>query len=131
MRPRCDGLRRGRRSRCFAVAGIVALALLAAAGIGACGGDDESASKVVEYVVPEGTWGRLLYGEEVTVMPTLVELHVGDTIRIRNEDTVPQYVGPYYVKANSEFELTYGSPGVFAGSCTLSESGRYEIIVRE
>lgn len=62
-------------------------------------------------------------------MPSVLQFEVGDTIRIRNEDVVDQSVGPYWVPAGEEFELTYGAPGRYEGVCPLSEGERYEIIV--
>ena len=104
--------------------GLVAVALLATAG---CAGDPPP--RTVEIVVPAGTQERLSAGETVEIMPARLDLRVGDTLLIRNEDSVTQSVGPYLVAAESEYRLTYGSPGRFEGYCPLSEGQRYEIVV--
>ncbi|GIU86692.1 MAG: hypothetical protein KatS3mg009_1207 [Acidimicrobiia bacterium] len=117
--------RRGSPRAAAAVALGCALALLAGCGDGA------RTPQVVEYVVPEGTATRIARGEQVTIMPDTLELRVGDTLRIRNEDVAGATVGPYYVEAGREFTLTYGAPGVFAGACELSEGGTFRIVVTQ
>lgn len=96
----------------------------------ACG-DTSEGPRVEELVVPLGTMERLAHGEDVVVMPSVLEFEVGDTLRIRNEDVVEQAVGPYRVAAGEEFELTFGAPGRFVGMCPLSEGDRYEIVITE
>jgi plastocyanin len=107
---------------------LVALAVLAAALAG-CGGG--SSPETVEVVVPAGTQERLDAGESVVVMPSVIELQVGDTLRIRNDDDVDQTVGPYFVTAGEEIALTYSVPGRYEGYCPVSEGERYEIVVTE
>lgn len=108
---------------------LVALATLAVAvALTGCGGDERQ-PQTVEVVVPAGTQDRLDAGETVTVMPALVELRVGDTLLIRNEDDVDQSVGPYLVAAGGELQLTYRVPGRYEGYCPVSEGERYEIVV--
>jgi hypothetical protein len=108
---------------------LLVAAVLAAVALVGCGSDPEP--QTVEIVVPAGTQERLFAGETVEVMPARLELRVGDTLLIRNEDSVTQSVGPYLVEAGGEMRLTYGSPGRFEGYCPLSEGQRYEIVVED
>lgn len=108
---------------------LVILAVSLAAVLVGCGGDRQP--ETLEIVVPAGTQQRLTAGEDVEVMPARLELRVGDTLLIRNEDSVTQSVGPYMVKANGQIRLTYGVAGRFEGYCPLSAGDRYEIIVEE
>lgn len=85
--------------------------------------------QTIEVVVPAGTQDRLDAGETVDVMPARIEMRVGDTLVIRNDDSVRQSVGPYQVEANRSIRLTYGTPGTFEGYCPLSEGERYEIVI--
>ena len=120
----------GRRPTTLAVVALVAvLAVLAAGALTACS-SSEREPQTVEVVVPVGTQLRLDAGETVDIMPARIELHVGDTLLIRNHDYVAQTVGPYDVAANSEVSFTYGAPGEFEGYCPLSEGERYEIVVK-
>lgn len=106
---------------------LVLLALAGAAGLAGCGDDD--GPRIVEVVVPAGTQDRLDAGESVTVMPGRIDLQVGDTLLIRNEDDADQTVGPYFVAAGKELQLTYAVPGRYEGYCPVSEGERYEIVV--
>lgn len=120
-----------RRPATLAVVALVAvLAVLAAGALTACSSSPKREPQTVEVVVPVGTQLRLNAGEKVDVMPARIELHVGDTLLIRNYDYVAQTVGPYDVAANSEVSFTYGAPGEFEGYCPLSEGERYEIVVK-
>lgn len=83
--------------------------------------------QVLEFVVPPGTQARLTLGETVTIMPAEISLRVGDTLRIRNDDTSDQSVGPYFVAAGETVEITYGQPGRYEGYCPLSEGSTYVI----
>lgn len=120
--------RRGAPRIAAAAVALAALALVAATA--GCGGDERE-PRVVEYVVPDGAAARIARGERVAIMPDVLELRVGDTLRIRNEDVVGATVGPYTVEAGREFTLTYGAPGVFTGACDYSEDGTFRIVVRE
>lgn len=100
----------------------LAVALIALAGCG-------DGAQTFEIVVPAGTQERILAGEVIDVMPNRIELSVGDTLLIRNEDSVTQSVGPYIVAAAREMSLTYGSVGRYEGYCPLSADETYVIIV--
>lgn len=109
---------------------VLMIAILGLTGT-ACGDAGESQPRVYEFVVPEGTQANLDSGQDVVIMPSRIELQIGDTLRIRNEDVVAQTVGPYWVPPRKEFEITYGSPGRYEGFCPLSKGSRYEIVVTE
>lgn len=104
---------------------IVALVALVAG----CSGGDGREPVTISIVVPAGTQQAIEAGEQIELMPTRLEFHVGDTLHIRNDDVVTHSVGPYSVAAGAEFRFTYGAPGVFEGYCPLSEGDRYEIVV--
>jgi hypothetical protein len=106
---------------------LLGLAFAVALGVTACAPE----ASVVELVVPAGTNDRLMAGETVDILPTELTFRVGDTLRIRNEDTVAQEVGPYFVAAGVEFEVTYGMPGRFEGVCPLSGGEPYVIVITD
>jgi hypothetical protein len=113
-----------RAARALLGALVVLGALVAVAG---CGEDRQP--QTVEVVVPAGTQDRLDAGETVDVMPARIELRVGDTLLMRNEDDVDQTVGPYFVTAGGELSLTYSVAGRYEGYCPLSGTDGYEIVV--
>ncbi len=125
---------RPRETRRRAVRGLLAALLIPLLSLSATSCSDGGASakgKVVEIVVPAGTQAKLDRGELVDVMPSELYFRVGDTIRIRNDDTADQYAGPYLVQAGTQFELKYGSPGKYGGLCSLSGGSTYLIVITE
>jgi hypothetical protein len=83
----------------------------------------------LEFVVPAGTAGRLVRGERVSIVPRELRVRVGDTIRIRNDDTVSQVVGPFYVRAGETLTHRFVSPGRLVGACDLHPSGKLAIVI--
>jgi hypothetical protein len=121
-----------RARRRLVIAAVVAATVLAGCGGGSGGTTGTTrAARVLTYVVPPGTGALVERGETVRIMPEKVTLHVGDTLRIRNDDTADAMVGPYFVEAGKEFSLVYGAPGHYIGVCTLSKSGKFELVVEE
>ncbi|MEP7112015.1 MAG: hypothetical protein ABI862_02010 [Ilumatobacteraceae bacterium] len=113
----------------MAIVLIPSLAMTAAS----CGGDGgaKAPAQVVEIVVPAGTQAKLDRGELVDVMPAELHFKVGDVLRIRNDDSAPQFVGPYRVEAGAQFELTYGAPGQYGGLCNLAGGAGYKFVITE
>lgn len=114
---------------------LTAALLVPALGVTAiaCGSDGEAKPKkqVVEIIVPAGTQDKLDRGELVDVMPAELNFRVGDVLRMRNDDSVDQYVGPYRVQAGTELELTFGAPGRYGGLCNLTGGSGYKIVITE
>lgn len=92
-------------------------ALIAAWALTACGGDVQ---RTMEFVVPEGTWAAVTAGEDIEIMPEVVELEVGDQLRIVNNDVETHILGPYTVRPGETFEVIYTVPGEYPGTCTAN-----------
>ena len=109
----------------------VTLALLAVVGIGAVlllAGDDRP-PETIEVVVPAGA-GELGSGVSTAeLLPRRLEVEVGDTLVIDNQDEVAHTVGPYTVAAGQRLEHRFNDEGVIEGECTLHPSGRVTIVV--
>lgn len=122
----------------------VAVALLcvlpAAAALSACGSDstpavasygevsaDETAD--YEYVVPYGTSVRINAGQSVDLMPQYLEVRVGETIRIKNQDSRDYMIGPFFVAAAQTLSMRFTQEGTLSGTCTMNPEGIFEIHV--
>jgi hypothetical protein len=110
------------------IAGLLAVAIIAACTAAPAA---TSAPAVVDILVPLGTQARLERGERVTIMPSVLEFRVGDTLRIDNRDVVDQPVGPFVVAAGDVLDVRFGAPGRYQGFCVLSEGESYEFVVTE
>lgn len=98
------------------------------------GGDDRGGSAgektaAREFTIPPGSFQRVAAGEDVEVIPEELHVAIGDTIRIRNEDTVGQTVGPYYIPAGQSVQQTFTEDATLEGVCTAHKDGRIRIIV--
>lgn len=82
-----------------------------------------------EYVIPAGTAERIAAGETVEIVPQRLEVHVGDTIRVRNDDSKASNVGIFYVEAGQTVTMRFSSPGTVKGVCDIHPSGEFIIDV--
>ena len=81
------------------------------------------------YVVPKGTAEKIYEGKPVDLMPSVVELQVGDSLVIRNEDVETVEVGPFSVRAGETLKQTFRRPQTLIGQCAISGSGDIRIEV--
>jgi len=121
------------------------LALLLAALVTvltACGGDDVVAQPqwgalsddepaTYEYVVPYGTSVRVDQGQKVDLMPSELEVKVGESLRIKNQDGRDYMVGPFFVAAGRTLSMRFTFPGELSGICSLNANGKVVIRVTE
>jgi hypothetical protein len=105
------------------------LVVLTAVGAAGCGADEVREPKVIEYVVPLGTSERIARGEIVEIMPERIEMRLGDTLRLRNDDHVAQEIGPYVLQPGKSLDLRYGAVGTYWLECLLAGGSRFEIAV--
>jgi len=119
--------------------GVAALliALLGGALVG-CGDDasqpgteavSNSETATLEYVIPVGAGDALDAGTPLEILPAELEVDVGDTIRIENQDDRGHTVGPFFVGANETLTQRFSTPGEFEGVCTVHPSGQLVLIV--
>lgn len=107
------------------VAAIVLGTIVALVSLGA----EDDPGETVTFVVPDGTAEARFYGNEVDIMPPEVELRVGDTLVVRNEDSQTAAVGPFTVRAGETLTQTFQRPQTLVGECSLSGTGEVAIIV--
>jgi plastocyanin len=77
-----------------------------------------------DYVIPLGTADRIARGEVVDIVPSELRVEVGQVIRIRNDDTRGQLVGPFYVGAGETMTQRFSAPGRLEGACQIHVGGR-------
>lgn len=124
-----------------ALLAIVALLVVAGAVVGIQAwrsdrGDQPSirsaaAADVIDfdYLISAGTGARIDRGEPVSIIPEQLVAHVGQTIRIVNEDDRGHLVGPFYLGAGQTLTQTFASPGELVGECSVHPSGHFVLKV--
>ena len=90
-------------------------------------GPDDREPQVIEVVVPAGQ-GRLDQADE-PLLPRTLEVRVGDTLVIDNQDDRAHEVGPYLVAAGQRLEQRFTQAGVIEGECSIHPSGQVTIVV--
>jgi plastocyanin len=93
-------------------------------------GEDDSPADY-EYLIPYGTQRRIASGEKIEIMPERLEVEVGESIRITNEDNKGAFVGIFYVGAGETVRMKFTTPGELSGKCEVSSSGEFTIAVQE
>lgn len=81
------------------------------------------------FVIPEGTDARLDAGEDVDVIPQELDVQVGDTLTVVNDDVVPHFVGVSLVPPGEVRSYPFPSPGTFQSACTVHPRGNIDITV--
>lgn len=84
-----------------------------------------------DYVIPFGTGRRLDGGEEIEIVPGELDVEVGETIRIVNEDVRGAAVGIFWVPAERTVAMEFTTPGTLTGECDVHPSGVFTINVTE
>ncbi len=125
---------------------VVPLLVAGAMYLGACGSDDDSGAPAIsvvepvdadgavaaatyEYTIPAGAGEALDAGQPLDILPAELDAHVGDTIRIVNQDDRGHNVGPFFVGAGETMTQQFASPGEFVGICTVHPSGQFVLHV--
>lgn len=118
---------------------VVGLALtLVVAIVGATGCSDRRAGVEwresgkpanYDYFIPAGTAARIAAGRPFDIVPQHLDVKVGETIRIRNQDTVGAEVGVFFVGPGETVSMKFTKRGVLRGKCTIHRSGEFTINV--
>jgi plastocyanin len=121
-----------------AAGAVVVLGVLAGGALAGCGGDPGqprtevvagSETATFEYVIPAGAGEALDAGTPLEILPAELQVNVGDTIRIENQDDRGHTVGPFFVGANETLTQRFSTPGEFEGVCTVHPSGQFVLVV--
>ncbi|RIK08324.1 MAG: hypothetical protein DCC49_08950 [Acidobacteria bacterium] len=91
----------------------------------------QSTGRIHSFVVPAGTGERLDRGEVIEIVPRTLDVKVGDTLIIRNEDSRTHTVGPVVVRAGETAEQNFTRAGVVEGECTVHPEDKFTIRISE
>ena len=78
-----------------------------------------------DYVIPPGTASRIAAGQVVEIVPAELVVHVGESIRITNNDSEDHIVGAFFVAAGEVLTQRFKSVGTLEGACTVHPSGSF------
>ena len=108
-----------KRSLIFAVAGLVFGALLSQIAFMVMPGMDTRSPEQILLVIPPGTAQRVALGEQPPSIPTNMLFVVGDTLVVKNEDSVEHQLGPLWIPAGSSASMPLNTDEKFAFQCSF------------
>jgi plastocyanin len=82
-----------------------------------------------DYLIPPGTASRIAAGQVVEIVPAELVVHVGDSIRITNNDSEDHIVGAFFVAAGEVLTQRFKSVGTLEGACSVHPSGSFVLRV--
>ena len=85
----------------------------------------------IVLTIPEGTAEQVARGEQPPSIPDNMIFVVGDTLLVRNEDTVDHKLGPLWIPANSSAQLSLEQEESLAYECTFQPGNYFGLDVRE
>jgi hypothetical protein len=89
------------------------------------------APKVIEIVIPNGTAEQVARGEDPPTIPDSMYFVVGDTLVVKNNDTVNHELGPLWIPAGSSASLSLNDAQSYAFSCSFQPRQTFGLNVQE
>jgi protein SCO1/2 len=74
-------------------------------------------------IIPKGTDASLKSRQSPEVIPSKIQLRVGDIFILRNEDIVPHRVGGFYVRPGESLSYRFTQAGTFDFLCSIHRDG--------
>ena len=90
----------------------------------------DHAPQRVELVIPAGTAERVAKGESPPTIPAEMVFVVGDTLVVKNEDSVAHQLGPVWTPPGASASLLLDQADSFAYACTFRPSRYLDLDVR-
>ena len=108
------------------VLGVIVAASTALIGLQACSNDTSTSpngvpltGEIYEVVVPMGTFEKVMRGEFVDLLPSIIEVSVGDEFVVVNEDKVTHTIGPFSVRPGETLRHVWQSVDTIQGECSV------------
>lgn len=89
------------------------------------------APRSIELLIPAGTAERMARGEASPEIPADMVFVIGDTLVVRNEDTVDHRLGPLFVPAGTSASMKLDRAENFIFECSFQPSNYFGLDVRE
>lgn len=89
------------------------------------------APRTVELVIPPGTAARVAAGESPPGIPKNLVFIVGDTLMVKNEDTVPHQFDLLFIPPGASASMKLGQANDFSFTCSFQVSHYYNLTVKE
>jgi hypothetical protein len=115
----------------FLAIGLVFGALLAELAFMFLPGMDTRAPQQVTLVIPPGTAQRVAQGQQPPSIPQNMNFVVGDTLIVKNEDSVEHQLGPLWIPAGSSASMALNTSQKYAFQCSFVPTKIFGLDVAE
>jgi len=85
----------------------------------------------IELVVPSGTADRIAKGEANPSIPTNMVFVAGDTLVVKNQDSVDHRLGPLFIPSGTSASLVLNEANNYAFQCSFQPSKVFGLDVQE
>jgi hypothetical protein len=85
---------------------------------------------MVELIIPAGTADRVAQGESDPTLPATMLFVVGDTLVVKNLDSVVHQLGPLFIPSGSSASLKLDSEQDYSFACSFQPSKYIGLNVR-
>jgi hypothetical protein len=85
----------------------------------------------IVLTIPAGTSTQVARGEQPPSIPENMMFVVGDTLVVRNEDSVDHKLGPLWIPANSSAQLSLDQEENLAYECSFQPGNYFGLDVRQ
>lgn len=85
----------------------------------------------ITLVIPQGTAEQVARGEQPPTIPENMVFVVGDTLIVKNEDSVDHKLGPLWIPKNSSAQLSLDEKESFAFECSFQPDRYFGLDVQE
>lgn len=93
--------------------------------------DTDRLPEEIELVIPPGTAAKVAAGEPIPSIPDEMTFVLGDTLIVKNEDSVNHELGPLWIPPNSKSSLVLDAADRYAYSCSFQTSRYLGLNVRQ
>lgn len=101
---------------------VLAVVIISEVGIRIQNERSARAPQTVELVIPDGTAAQVEAGGEAPGIPDELTFVLGDTLLVRNEDSVTHTLGPLLVPAGASASLELSEPQNVVLTCSFKPS---------
>jgi hypothetical protein len=113
----------------FLVIGVVAAAVISEVSFRLQGDNTSRDPQTIQLVIPAGTAAKVAAGQ--SVLPAGQVFVVGDTLLVKNEDSVTQTMGPLLIPPGSSASIKLDQAGRLNYTCSFQPTKYYGIDVQQ
>jgi hypothetical protein len=89
------------------------------------------APRDIELVIPAGTAERIAQGSGSSMIPEGMVFVVGDTLIVKNEDSVDHRLGPLFIPVGTSARMNLSEASNFTYECSFQPTQYFGLDVRE